>query len=107
MPADGRLQVLGGRVHARVERDLEHDLLRSVRTPRSLWHDVAEVAAERDLLVVVETDLREQQDAVALEGVAALGGESRRENVRAGRDDPRSDAGSDRDEAIAHRCGGG
>src|SRR6185369_10807919 len=102
MPADRGLQVFGGRILPRVERDLEDDLLRAIRALRSLRNDLAEVPAERDLFFVVEPDLGEQQDAETFERLAAFARERGVEHLLTTHYGLRSDARRQRNEAVGH-----
>src|SRR5581483_4944464 len=102
VPIDRGLQVLRRRILARIERDLEDHLLGAVGALATLRHHVAEVSAERHLLVVVEADAGEEEHAEALERVAAFARERGIENLLATDRDLRADPGRQGDEAVAH-----
>src|SRR5882757_11027815 len=75
MPVDGALQILGGFVFLRIERDFENEVAAAIGLWSPLRRHVADPGAEDDLLLVGQIDLREHEHAKTLERLAAMRGE--------------------------------
>src|ERR1700730_1217124 len=102
MPVDGALEIFGGLLFLRIERDFEDEVPAAI----GLWHPLrrhlAEPGAEDNLLLVAQTDLREHERAKTLERFAAFSGERGIQDLLRPHDCSRTDAGRKGLKAAGH-----